>query len=77
MKKFFILILIGLLSNIGAQAQLYQEAETFLWKISGNGLKQESYFMLIMNNTCEEKVVLSAKILNALHNVQQIVFETG
>jgi uncharacterized protein YbaP (TraB family) len=77
MKHFFLLSMAVLTMSFNAQSQLYKDEETFLWKISGNGLKQDSYFFITMSNTCEEKVALSPKILNVLNNVQQVVFETG
>ena len=71
------LMFVSVLGLSALRAQTGGGAQTLLWKISGKGLTQESYFLITTSNTCEAKVVFSDKLKAALGKVKQIVMESG
>jgi len=74
--KIFVSVLIALISlHIQAQTNDFNK-QTLLWKISGNGLKADSYIILTTNNTCAN-LSLRGKFLNTLSKVQSVAFESG
>src|SRR5579871_863322 len=70
-------LFISLVSLSALRAQTSPSAQTLLWKISGKGLSQDSYFLITTSNTCEAKVILGDKLKTALGKVKKIVMETG
>ena len=77
LKRLFAYTLPFLLfSRLNAQA-LPANAHTLLWKISGRGLKQESYVFVNTTNTCEKSIALDAKLTTTLTKVKTIVFEAA
>jgi uncharacterized protein YbaP (TraB family) len=69
MKKIFIAVLALCASLANAQ----KLENSLLWKISGNGLKQESYLFGTIHITCD--ATLDKNTLNALDKTQQLYLE--
>ncbi len=55
-------------------AQTSRNENSLLWKISGNGLKADSYILLTTTNLCKS-TPLSGKMVAALNNVKYICYE--
>ncbi|HEX8022304.1 TraB/GumN family protein [Mucilaginibacter sp.] len=51
--------------------------QSLLWKISGNGLKNDSYILLTTSNTCADVAALDKKTLAVLGKVQVVGVESG
>lgn len=69
MKKFFISLL-TLVTGLSFSQEL---EKSLLWKISGNGLKDDSYLFGTIHITCD--ATLDAITLNALENTKQLYLE--
>lgn len=69
MKKFFISLL-TLVTGLTFSQEL---EKSLLWKISGNGLKDDSYLFGTIHITCD--ATLDAITLNALENTKQLYLE--
>lgn len=52
-----------------------QEEKSLLWKISGNGLEQESYLFGTIHLICQDKFKMEERILNALNKSKKIALE--
>jgi uncharacterized protein len=50
-------------------------ANSLLWEISGNGLKQSSYLFGTQHAGCRSKIIPPSNQLQKLNNVQQVYFE--
>jgi uncharacterized protein len=55
-------------------AQNSRNDNSLLWKISGNGLKADSYILLTTTNLCKS-TPLNSKVMAALNNVKYICYE--
>ena len=82
MQKFFILLLLTNISKIDLLGQVAggelpgnADQNTLLWEISGNGLKQPSYFLGTMHILCPEDAYLSASVIKVIDRVKEIYFE--
>ncbi|MDP5097934.1 MAG: TraB/GumN family protein [Flavobacterium sp.] len=69
MKKFFITLL-TLLTGLSFSQEL---EKSLLWKISGNGLKQDSFLYGTIHITCDAS--LDKNTLNALEKTEQLYLE--
>ncbi|RAK20589.1 hypothetical protein B0I03_1078 [Flavobacterium aquaticum] len=69
MKKFFISLL-TLVTGLSFSQEL---EKSLLWKISGNGLKHESYLFGTIHITCD--ATLDENTLKALENTKQLYLE--
>lgn len=69
MKKIFIAVL-ALCTGLASAQKL---ENSLLWKISGNGLKQDSYLFGTIHITCD--ATLDKNVLNALDKTQQLYLE--
>ena len=69
MKKFFITLL-TLLTGFSFSQEL---EKSLLWKISGNGLKHDSYLFGTIHITCD--ATLDDNTLSALENTKQLYLE--
>lgn len=69
---FAIAFLFLLSGNIGAQAP-HQKA--LLWKISGNGLKQNSYLYGTFHLLCPEDMKLNEKVLKSVEKTKALYLE--
>jgi uncharacterized protein len=56
-------------------ASKQDDANTLLWEISGNGLKQPSYLFGTMHILCAEDARLSERLKEIIRNSDQIYFE--
>ena len=52
-----------------------QEEKSLLWKISGNGLEQESYLFGTIHLICQDQFKMEEKVLNALNKSKKIALE--
>jgi uncharacterized protein YbaP (TraB family) len=82
MYKFFIIALVGgfLHNNVEGQQAVSVLVEnttnkTLLWQVSGNGLKEPSYFLGTMHILCPEDAYLSDAVMAILDKVDEIYFE--
>lgn len=74
-KKILIYFACFLVINMAnAQNSNKQLSQTLLWKISGNGLQEDSY-LLLTSSSCEETIKITGKILKALQSIKTIVLE--
>ena len=71
MKKHFILLLLFFFAIISGFAQ----GNSMLWKISGNGLKNDSYLFGTVHMLCPDDFEIKQKCLDALNSSEKIVFE--
>jgi len=71
MKKYFILLLLFFFGTFGGFAQ----GNSMLWKISGNGLKHDSYLFGTVHMLCPDDFEIKQKCLDALNASQKVVFE--
>lgn len=71
MKKYFILLLLFFFGTFGGFAQ----GNSMLWKISGNGLKHDSYLFGTIHMLCPDDFEIKQKCLDALNASQKVVFE--
>jgi uncharacterized protein YbaP (TraB family) len=71
MKKHFILLLLFFIITFSGFAQ----GNSMLWKISGNGLKQDSYLFGTIHMLCPDDFEIKQKCLDALNSSQKVVFE--
>lgn len=71
MKKLLLIFAVALLTITNVLAQ----KNTLLWKISGKGLKQDSYLLGTLHIMCPEDFHMPAKVAKAVGNVDQIIFE--
>lgn len=76
-KLKVILSFLMLLPIAAVKAQTAPAGQSLLWKISGNGLKKESYFLLTASNVCADMGSLDKKTADALANAQNISVESG
>jgi uncharacterized protein len=67
---FFLLIATNVVAQNG------KNDNSLLWKISGNGLKADSYILLTTTNLCKS-TPLNNKVLAALSNVKYVCYEQG
>jgi uncharacterized protein len=51
------------------------EENSLLWKISGNGLEQESYLFGTIHLICQDRFKMEERILNALNKSKKIALE--
>ena len=65
---------LSLLLVTNVMAQNVRNENSLLWKISGNGLKSDSYILLTTTNLCKS-TPLSNKVNMALNNVKYICYE--
>lgn len=72
MKKYIVLLI---LISISAQVFSQKLEKTLLWEISGNGLKKPSYIYGTIHASCEQDVVLTPALKNALQNTDQLYLE--
>jgi uncharacterized protein YbaP (TraB family) len=77
MKLKIILPFLMLLPMLTVKAQTGSTGQSLLWKISGNGLKNDSYFLLTASNVCADMGTLDKKTAAALAGVQSINVESG
>jgi uncharacterized protein len=52
-----------------------QEEKSLLWKISGNGLEQESYLFGTIHLICQDQFKMDDRILQALNKARKIALE--
>ncbi|MFD2203143.1 TraB/GumN family protein [Shivajiella indica] len=52
-----------------------REEKSLLWKISGNGLEQESYLFGTIHLICQDQFKMDDRILNALNESKKIALE--
>jgi len=71
MKKHFILLLLFFFVTFGG----FVQGNSMLWKISGNGLKQDSYLFGTIHMLCPDDFEIKQKCLDAINSSQKIVFE--
>ena len=71
MKKYFVLLLLFFFVTFGGFAQ----GNSMLWKISGNGLKHDSYLFGTIHMLCSDDFEIKQKCLDALNASQKVVFE--
>ncbi len=74
MKKIITALLVLLIAKTNAQT--FELANTSLWKITGNGLKNDSYIFLA-GGTCDEKIKLAPKVQEALKRINIIAVENN
>ena len=70
MKKYVVLCLVLMCSLAFAE-----EEKSLLWKISGQGLQQESYLFGTIHLICEKKFAFKPKVIKALEQSQQLYLE--
>jgi len=73
MKKLVFICTIALLTITNVLAQ----KNTLLYKISGKGLKQDSYLLGTLHIMCPEDFHMPAKVAKVVGNVDQIIFEVN
>lgn len=71
MKKYFVLLLFFFFVTFDGFAQ----GNSMLWKISGNGLKHDSYLFGTIHMLCPDDFEIKQKCLDALNASQKVVFE--
>ena len=71
LKSITLLILITLGKTFYAEAQ----ENSLLWKISGNGLQQESYLFGTIHLICEEDFWMDETVISALNQSKQVLME--
>ncbi|WP_293904695.1 TraB/GumN family protein [Sphingobacterium sp. UBA5670] len=71
MKKISILLVLLLFVVFCSFAQ----GNSMLWKISGNGLKQDSYLFGTIHMLCPDDFVIKQKNLDAFNSSKKIIFE--
>ena len=71
MKKITALLALLLLIAFSSFAQ----DSSMLWKISGNGLKQDSYLFGTIHMLCPDDFVIKQKNLDAFNSSKKVIFE--
>lgn len=71
MKRLF-LTAVALIMSIALFAQ---ENDTFLWKVSGNGLKKDSYVFGTIHMACAPDFKIEDKVKNAIKTTDRIALE--
>ena len=74
MKK---ICLMAIIAFIVATFTVHAQDNTVLWKISGNGLKKDSYLLGTMHIMCEDDYILKDKIKNLIPQVDVVTFEVN
>lgn len=69
MKIFFVIALLFFTTTVAAQEH------SLLWKISGNGLQQDSYLYGTVHLMCPEDFSMSEKLNRTIKEVEAIYFE--
>ena len=67
-----VIFFLFIVTNVVAQNS--RNDNSLLWKISGNGLKADSYILLTTTNLCKT-TPLNSKVTTALNNVKYICYE--
>jgi len=78
MKLNFVMSLLALVGiSCNSQPALVKASDdnTLLWQISGNGLKQPSYFFGTMHILCSEDATTSPNLKAVINRVGQVYFE--
>ncbi len=78
MKLLYILSFLSFISCKAQKTTNYEyrnDNKSLLWEISGNGLKEPSYFFGTMHIMCAEDTKLSAPMKDIIKNTGQIYFE--
>lgn len=78
MKRRFVISLLALLvisCSSQSSPEQSKNSNTLLWEISGNDLKQPSYFFGTMHQLCVEDAVISKNFQKVINKVDQIYFE--
>ena len=70
LRFFFVFLLF-----LGLKAQLVAQESSLLWKISGNGLAQDSYLFGTIHIICADQVVMDERIQEAFDQSDQIILE--
>jgi uncharacterized protein len=70
----YVIILLFIATNV--MAQNGKNDNSLLWKISGNGLKEDSYILLTTSNLCKS-TPLNGKITSVLNDVKYVCYEQG
>lgn len=71
LSLLFILFFLVLSQSNGAE----NEEKSLLWKISGNGIEQESYLFGTIHLICQDQFKMDDRILNALGKSKRIALE--
>jgi uncharacterized protein len=74
MKKLSLLLVL-VVPFLSQSIAVGQEEKSLLWKISGNGLEQESYLFGTIHLICQDQFKMDDRILNALHQAKKIALE--
>lgn len=74
MKRISAVLLVSLLA-ISAHAQQFDENNTLLWKISGNGLEKPSYLFGTIHMLCADDAILSSNMKKAISECDEVYFE--
>lgn len=69
--KFCLFLLIGFLFTFSG----FSQENSLLWKISGNGLKEDSYLFGTIHLICKEDFSVSDQVKSALLNSDQVILE--
>lgn len=51
------------------------EQNSMLWRIKGNGLKDDSYLLGTLHDVCDRDIKLKPKVVKALNSAKTLVFE--
>lgn len=70
LRFFFVFLLL-----LGLKAQLVAQESSLLWKISGNGLAQDSYLFGTIHIICADQFVMDERIQEAFDQSDQIILE--
>ncbi|KKX50158.1 TraB/GumN family protein [Sphingobacterium sp. IITKGP-BTPF85] len=62
----------AIIAFIVATFTVHAQDNTVLWKISGNGLKKDSYLLGTMHIMCEDDYILKDKIKNLIPQVDVV-----
>jgi len=74
LKKLSLLI-VFLVPFLSQSLAVEQEEKSLLWKISGNGLEQESYLFGTIHLICQDQFKMDDRIMNALNKAKKIALE--
>ncbi|MGM1429433.1 TraB/GumN family protein [Sphingobacterium lactis] len=79
MKKIVYYMILTMIGTLTASHSYAKEpiANSLLWKISGNSLKNDSYIVLTTPSLCEESSSLMSKMEYVLHKVKAYYTETS
>ncbi|WP_338218545.1 TraB/GumN family protein [Algoriphagus sp. oki45] len=70
LRFFFVFLLL-----LGLKAQLAAQESSLLWKVSGNGLSQDSYLFGTIHIICADQFVMDQRIQEAFDRSSQIILE--